>query len=389
MNIEEIKSLEIDAVEARAREIETMDKTEKTTEELEALANEAEALEERAKSLENAARFEQEKREAVALGNAGETIAEDLQPKQEERKMKTIEEIRKSQEYVDAYARYIKTNDEAECRALLSENAPEGGNLPVPTVVYNIIKTAWDKEGIMSRVKKAYIKGNLRISFERSATGAVIHEEGTPAPTEQQLVLGIVEMVPKSIKKWITISDEALDLSGEAFLDYIYNEIAYHIAKKTADEVVGAIEASPATATATAPAVPTIQAATIAAGTIASALGQLSDEANNPVVIMNKATWAAFKAVQYANGYAVDVFENCDVVFDNTVKSFDAATTGETYAIVGDLEQGALVNLPNGESIKFTLDEKSLAEADLVKIVGRLYAGVGVVASNAFVKIQK
>ena len=37
---------------------------------------------------------------------------------------------------------------------------------------------------------------------------------------------------PVSIKKWISISDEVVDLRGEAFLRYIYDEITYRIAKK-------------------------------------------------------------------------------------------------------------------------------------------------------------
>jgi hypothetical protein len=36
-----------------------------------------------------------------------------------------------------------------------------------------------------------------------------------------------------------------------------------------------------------------------------------------------------------------------------------------------------------------TVDELSLAEKDLVKIVGRQYVGMGVVAPKAFVKIAK
>lgn len=63
--------------------------------------------------------------------------------------------------------------------------------------------------------------------------------------------------------------------------------------------------------------------------------------------------------------------------------------TGVPYAIVGDLEQGALMNFPNGEGIDFKVDELSQAEYDLVRIIGREFVGIGVVAPNAFVKITK
>ena len=66
-----------------------------------------------------------------------------------------------------------------------------------------------------------------------------------------------------------------------------------------------------------------------------------------------------------------------------------AATTGVCYAIVGDLGEGALANFPNGEEIDFKFDDVSLADADLVKITGREYVGLGIVGPKAFVKLTK
>ena len=305
--------------------------------------------------------------------------------KREEIKM-TDMEIRNTNEYVDAYAEYLKTGDDTECRALLTENA--SGSVAVPELVYDIVKTAWEKEGIVSRVKKAFIKGNLKVGFELTAGDATIHTEGQQV-TEETLVLGTVELVPKSIKKWVSISDEALDLRGEAFLQYIYDELAYKIAKKAADELIAQIEACGTVSTTTQVAVPKLAAASVGVGTVAAAMALLSDEAANPVVIMNKATWGAFKAAQYAGSFDADPFEGLPVVFNNTMKTATAATTGDTYAIVGDLEQGALMNFPNGEGIDFKVDELSQADYDLVRVIGREFVGIGVVAPNAFVKITK
>lgn len=325
--------------------------------------------------------IEEEKRAAEEAAKAP-TIE-----KIEERKTMDIMEIRNSVEYVNAYADYIKSENDAECRALLSENG--SGTVPVPTVVEDIVRTAWQREGIMSRVRKAYLKGNIKVGFEISATDAAIHAEGANAPAEETLVLGTVSIVPQSIKKWITISDEVYDLRGEAFLRYIYDELAYKIAKKAADTLVAAIVAAPVTATATAVSVPVVTVKTAGMDTVAQALALLSDEAAAPTIAMNKATWAAFKGIQYANGFAADPFEGLDVVFNNTITAYSAATTGVPYMIVGDFEQGALANFPNGEDIEFKFDDTSLAEKDLIKIVGREYVGLGVVAPDAFVKVVK
>lgn len=322
-------------------------------------------------------------REAVAAGQG--TVVE--QVKVEEVKKMDNNEIRNSKEYIDAYAEYIKSNDPTECRALLTENV--SGTVPVPEMVYDIVKTAWQREGIMSRVRKAFVKGNLKVGFEISGTDAAVHTEGGDAVAEETLVLGVVNLVPQSIKKWISVSDEALDLRGEAFLDYIYDELAYRIAKKAADLLVAQIEACGTVSTTTCPSVPVVTAASASLGTIAAAMAALSDDAANPTIIMNKATWGTFKALQASGNYGYDPFEGLDVVFNNTITAYSAASTGDTYAIVGDLDQGALANFPNGEGIEFKFDDTTLMTSDLVRVLGREYVGIGVVAPDAFVKIQK
>ena len=153
--------------------------------------------------------------------------------------------------------------------------------------------------------------------------------------------------------------------------------------------MIAKIEACGTVSTTTCPGVPKLTAASIAVGDVASAMGMLSDEAANPVVIMNKRTWSAYKAAQYASSYNIDPFEGLPVVFNNTVKAFSAATTGETYAIVGDLGHGALANFPNGDGISFKFDELSRKKEDLIEVLGREYVAMGVVAPDAFVKIVK
>ena len=295
----------------------------------------------------------------------------------------TNEEIRASHEYNVAYANYIKTGDDGECRALLTEIV--GGTVPVASYVADRISTAWDKLGIMALVKKTYIKGILKVGFEKSATAATVHTESTTAVTEETLTLGTVTLTPASIKKWISVSDEALDLSGEAFLDYIVDELTYQIAKKAQNELISKISALSTTAATNAVSVGMI-AANPAVGVVAQALGTLSDDAANPVIVMNKGTWAQFKSAQYSAQYSVDVFEGLPVYFDNSLPVASSTTT-DVYMIVGDFGVGAQANFPNGAEIGIKKDELSLAEKDLVKFVGRQYVGLGVIADKAFCKV--
>ena len=338
-----------------------------------------------------AAKADEAKREeirtAVASGN-GKTVEK---IEKEERKTMTIEEIRNSAEYVDAYAEYIKTGKDEECRNILTTQDAANGSasVPVPTFVYDIVKTAWERDGITSRVRKSYLKGNLKVGFEISGSDAEIHAEGAAAINPEDLILGVVELKPQSIKKVVQISDEVYDLRGEAFLRYIYDELTYRIAKKAADNLVAKILACGTVSTTTCPGVPSLTVTSATLGTVANAIANLSDEADNPVIMMNKLTWGTFKGLQAEGNYGYDPFEGLPVVFNNTITAYSAATTGVAYMIVGDLDQGAMMNFPNGDEITFKFDEMTLKKQDLIEVLGREYVAIGVVADKAFVKVTK
>ena len=53
---------------------------------------------------------------------------------------------------------------------------------------------------------------------------------------------------------------------------------------------------------------------------------------------------------------------------------------------MGDFD-GAQANFPNGDEVSLKYDDLSLAESDLVKIVGREYVALGIVADHAFCKV--
>lgn len=351
---------------------------------LDALEQEARAINEELESRKAAEAKRNEIRDAVANG-AGETIEE---IKEEREKPMTINEIRNSKEYVDAFARYIKTGKDEEVRALLTTNATvSGAYVPVPELVEARIRTAWQKLGIMDLVRKTYAKGILKVGFELSADGALVHNEGTNANNEEALVLGIVELTPVSIKKWITVSDEAMDMSSEEFLYYIYDEITYRIAKKAQELLLAKITAASTTAASNAVSVAEIDDGAPSVGIVSECLGNLSDEAINPVIVMSKGTWAQFKAAQYAAGYAVDPFEGLPVYFDSSIPTYSSTATTGAWLIVGDFGVGAQANFPAGDEITLKFDDLSLAEKDLNKIVGRQYVGLGLVADKAFCRV--
>lgn len=386
MNRDEIMELGLEALEERSAAIaeETREANEETLEQLNA---ELDVIEERKAQL--LAEAEQRKADAAAVASgAGEIIEE-----AKENKM-TDKEIRSSKKYIDAYVDYIKgKNDGTECRALLTENADTtgltnvSGPVPVPTYIENKIQTAWENDQIMSRVSKTYLKGILKVGVEMSASPAVVHAEGAAAPDEEQLILVIVQLVPETIKKWITVSTEVMDLNGEAFLDYIYDEIEYQIVKEAAAIALGKIDAAGTSGTSA----PIVAEATVSApalSDIVNAIGGLSGDARDLVFIANRGTIAAYQALAMGANYAVDVFGGATVIPTDIVPSFANASSDDIFAYVGDLA-AIRANYPNGDEVKFVFDEYSLAEQDLVKIVGRQMAGIGLIRSGAFTRLKK
>ena len=350
---------------------------------LDALEQEARSINEELETRKAEEAKRNEIREAVANG-AGETI-ETIEEERE--KPMTINEIRNSKEYVDAFARYIKTGKDEEVRSLLSTNATAAtGYVPVPEFVEGRINTAWQKLGLMDLVKKSYAKGNLKVGFELSASDAAIHAEGSAAVSEETLTFGVTELKPESIKKLLRVSDEALDMSSEEFLNYIYDEITYRIALKAQKELIAKIVACTTSASSTSVSVGEVDDGAPTLAIVSECIGKLSDEATNPVIVMNKGTWAQFKAAQYSAGYAIDPFEGLPVHFDNSLPVYSSTATTGTWLIVGDFG-GAQANFPNGDEITIKVDELTDAASDLVRFIGREFVGLGLVADKAFCRV--
>ena len=375
----ELKEMTIEEMETRKSEI----VAESTVEgaDLDALEAEMKSINEELETRKSLEAEKAEKRQAIAEGE-GVVVRTFTEEKKD---MKTPEEIRASKEYVDAFARYLISEDATECRALLTTDA--SGSVPVPVMVDEIIRTAWDNDEILSRVRKTSIRGNLKVAFELSADGAYVHTEGTSAPTEEALALGIVTMIPKNIKKWIHISDEAIAMGGETLVRYIYDELTYQIIKKLAALVVADVAGGATSATSSAASVAKITEAPSVV-TFADAFANLSDEAKNPVIVMNKLTYANFVAAQAAGNFAFDPFRGMPVLFNNSLPAYDSASTNAVYAFVGDLS-GVRVNYPEGDGIVIKYDDVTEAEADLVKIVGRQYVAHALTACGRFCVVAK
>lgn len=369
MTREEIMELGIEELETRANEI-AAETAEADKEMLETLNAELDAITERRAALDKEIETRKEAAAAVAKG-AGKEIEE----RKDEKKM-TDMEIRNSHEYIEAFANYVKTGKDTECRTLLSDNV-QNGVIPVPEFVGGIVAKALEESQILGRVRRMEAAGNVKMGFEYGAPAAVAHTEGGDAIEEEALLLGIVTLIPQTWKKFVQISDEALDsMSGEAYLTYIYEEVARGIIKAREDAVVEAILAAPTTADATHPSVPEATVTTPALADFVNARALLSSAARDLVIICTPTDYAAYRALQMAAHYAVDPFDGLEVLFNDQA----------SVPIIGDLK-GVMENCPKGEAVEFKYDDKTLMTSDIVKILGRLPSAIGVVGDKFLAKV--
>lgn len=377
MTKEEIMELSAEEIESRKAEIREEIKAASDPAALDALDAEVSAIEERVAQLkeEHEERKAHEEREAhradiaAVLAGSGKTIE-----KMEERKTMTNMEIRNTKEYIDAFAKYVKTGNDKECRSLLTENA--SGTIPVPELVYGIVAERVKASRILSRVRRMNVKGNVKVGFEIAAPEAVIHEEGGNAVTEEALTLGIVTLIPGAAKKWVQFSDEVAD-NSEAFLTYIYDELTRGIIKAREKAIIDAILTAPQTATATAPAVAKTGSAAGAITDFVDARALLSGAAEDLVIIVSPADYATYRGLQMSASYGVDPFDGREVIISEYA----------TKPIIGDLA-GAMENLPNGDDIEFKYDDLTLMTSDMVRLLGRQPVASGVVGNLYFAKVS-
>lgn len=367
----ELKSKTVEELELRkaaiAEEVEAEDA------DLDALETEARAINVELEERKATETKKAEIRDEIAKGDG--VVIEKVET--EERKAMNTPEVRASKEYKDAYGEYIKKGYDlekvtAEQRAILTVNAEENGTIAVPTLVDEKIQTAWENDEIMSRISKTFFKGNLKVGYEKSATGAVVHKEGSGKVTPEELVIEYKELIPEMLKKVVEVSDEVLAVNS-TMVDYLYDEIEYQIVKLASANTVGKMVASDLTAEYA------LAGETPTAADILGATALLSGEATNPVVITTRANEAAIKIAALSAGYAYDPFNGMVVLHT------DSANLGDAAFLVADLS-AVRGNFPEGYNVRFKFDELTKADEDIVRIVGRLYAAIDVVGMGKVVK---
>lgn len=369
-------------------------------EEKDVVIEEKDEIEEQEEVVETAEEEREEEKEVEKKGTEKLGLDESLSSENvEKRSVVKSKSKRDSKENIAEWRNAIMTG--MENRAGLIST---GTGIPVPTLFQSFVETAWSRIDILDEVTKSYIKGIFKVPYEVSADGANYHVEGSAAPNEENLTLGVTTLTPVMIKKWISVTDELLALTDEEFMRYVADEVVYQVAKflqnaiiagngqgsGSLDGVVGITNAALTEELST--------ALGFNAGNEALAV---IDGGENPLMVVNKKTF--FKNIMgltdlqgrpiyqiltdnagrpqyYVNGIRVK--------FSDALKDYDTATSGDVWAVVGDFRAYRL-NLPEGENVQTLYDPYTLATEDKSRMLGRIFAAGNVVKPERLAKLTK
>lgn len=394
-------SAEIEKLEARNAELNSkveemrsefenqeIEKREETLDEVESLINEIKANEEAITKLQERKEslMEEEKRMELLKNLETPTVRE-------------ASNVLDSQEYRNAYAEYLKSGSETEVRALATTTS----GIPVPTVMQQYVEMAWEKYGHISRlVTKSYVKGILAVPYVSEADAALYHVEGAAQNEEEDITFAQTLLQPAMIKKWISLTDEVIALTGDEFLRFIADEIVYNVilfldkqivtgTGSNGKGVIGIVGAPLTTAVSN----------ELDFNAVNAGLAVLGDEVENPVAIMNKQTFfngfmgladvggMPIFSISHDNAGRPEYFVNgVPAIFTSALPAYAAATANAAWLVVGDL-RGYKLNLPEGDDVKLLFDPYTLATQDMQRIVGRLFAAGAVTKPGMLAAVTK
>lgn len=310
-----------------------------------------------------------------------------------------------SHEYNKVYADYLRSGKEDEIRSFirsanLSTDTP---NVPIPTVMQGYVETAWEKFGKFSKiVRETFIKGIINVPVETASDDAVWHDENGSAPAQETITLGSILLEPKTIKKWIALTDELMALSPEEFLQYVADELVYKVILALDHAIISRTDANGKGVIGIANNTNTVSVSkALGFNVVNEAIAEV-ESANSLLVAMNPKTFYnnfmgltdttgrpiyqvigenTEKARYFINGIAVE--------FTTALPAYDDAKADDVYAVVGDFARGYRLNYPNGKAVQTLIDPYTGATEDIVRMVGKLFVAGNVVKPKHFAQLKK
>lgn len=373
-----------------------------------AILNDVEELEKEAEGIDNDIKEVEEVREAFAKQEERMSLFKNVETEVIEERTKDMKSnILDTPEYREAWVESIKRNDITLVQKVLRDDpvygmATTNDNVPVPTIWQSYVETAWYNYGKFSRlVSKTSIAGYLNIPFESSATGAVVHTEGADAPTEEEIVLGLIEIKPAMIKKWISMTDEVMAMTADDFMRYLADELVYRVVLKLDEGIInGALDTNGKGVVGIKNNANVLSVTKgLSFNVVNEGIADLVTFDNLTLALNPKTFFEGFMGLTDQIGRPI-----YQIAMDNTGKpqyyvngirceftqalpAYSSANANDVWAICGDFRAYRL-NLPEGDMVRTLFDPYTMATQDKARMIGRIFAGGNVARLKHFVQFK-
>lgn len=338
-------------------------------------------------------------------------------PKIEARQARSgdAEDVLSTRSYELAFARYVKTKDATEVRALTNTIVSDNAGVLVPTTLANRIA---DKAKIGGRLLQlcsmTELKGLAEYPVIEQKSDPDWHVEGstvagTDIKKEKTLKIVSVPMGADYLAEMLHTTKKFENDSIEAFWEWLMAEFPDALLR----QIDAAILTGPEDGTKgirgvltnTNPQfVETLAGHTLNFNTANAAAALLDDgvESGPVTIVMNRKTFfnnvmglidttnrPIWSEVASSNlNRPSFVMGGYPVVFSNVLPAYDTATAGQAYMVMGNFNAMRL-NFPVGMSPEFSRDETTLKDKNLVRYVSEIYVGGNIVSVGSFVKVTK
>lgn len=366
-----------------------------------ALLNDVEALESEAKDIDTQVEELEELRNTLVKQEERMSLMDNVKPTKVEARNEAQDEF-DTKEYRHAWVEMIKTGSMEAMKNLRAGVYTGLSNVPVPTIFQSYVETAWEKFGKFSRyVTKSFVKGWLSIPTEASADGAVVHTEGAEAVSEEAITLGLIEIKPAMIKKWISLTDEIMAMTDDEFMRYIADELVYRVILKLDEGIIkGALDTNGKGVVGI---VGNANTKSLSSELTFNVVNEAVAELNtfdDLLVAMNQKTFfknimgltdlqgrPIYQVASDNEGKPRYFVGGLPVEFTNALPAYDDADASDAYIVVGNF-RGYRLNLPAGDGVDTMVDPYTLATEDKVRMIGKIYAGGNVAKLGHFAQIN-
>lgn len=342
--------------------------------------------------------------EVKALKNMTDEQSEEIRGSEDK-----LKNLLSSEMYAKAFEKAVKSGNYNEVNSLAKTYTTEkpGAGVFVPTILSDMWIEAQKSGGrIFNLCRKMSVKGLYEMPVVGTRSGAAQQEEGAGAGAEQTGEFSSVTIKPKFINKWATTTDELEALSGTEFLTYLGEELFEEILKEADKKILIGSQTDGLKGITTTP------VSFVPVGNFSgemtwektlTPMALVSDGTeDNAVYVMNRKTFynnimtlsgtdnkPIYQVIQdNVTGKPQFYVNGTKVIFTNALKAFDDALDTDPVMVYGDFNQ-YLINTPKGSNVDVLRDPYSMAEDNMTKYVGKLYAGGAVKGIESFVVMTK